>query len=35
MKGLNMSFTAWVILGVVLGCVVGALLKVFGNKKDR
>ncbi|AAM85377.1 putative membrane protein [Yersinia pestis 1045] len=30
-----MSFTEWVILGVVLGCVIGALLKIFGKKKDR
>lgn len=29
-----MSFTEWVILGVVIGCAVGALLKIFGNKKD-
>lgn len=28
-----MSFTEWVILGVVLGCVIGALLKIFGKKK--
>lgn len=27
-----MSFTEWVILGVVLGCVIGALLKIFGKK---
>ncbi|CNH37865.1 Uncharacterised protein [Yersinia pekkanenii] len=29
-----MSFTEWVILGVVIGCVVGVLLKIFGKKKD-
>lgn len=28
-----MSFTEWVILGVVIGCAVGALLKIFGKKK--
>lgn len=28
-----MSFTEWVILGVVLGCVIGALLKIFGKKR--
>lgn len=30
-----MSFTEWVILGVVIGCAVGALLKIFGKKKER
>ncbi|CNE31725.1 Uncharacterised protein [Yersinia enterocolitica] len=30
-----MSFTEWVILGVVIGCTVGALLKIFGKKKDN
>ncbi len=29
-----MSFTEWVILGVVIGCAIGALLKIFGKKKD-
>ncbi len=27
-----MSFTEWVILGVVLGCVIGALLKILVKK---
>lgn len=27
-----MSFTEWVILGVVIGCAIGALLKIFGKK---
>lgn len=30
-----MSFTEWVILGVVIGCVIGALRKIFGKKKDN
>lgn len=30
-----MSFTEWVILGVVIGCAVGALLKIFGKKNDN
>ncbi|AJJ09068.1 putative membrane protein [Yersinia rohdei] len=30
-----MSFTEWVILGVVMGCAIGALLKIFGKKKDN
>lgn len=28
-----MSFTEWVILGVVLGCVIGALLKILVKKR--
>ncbi|CNH08117.1 Uncharacterised protein [Yersinia aldovae] len=30
-----MSFTEWVILGVVIGCAVGALLKILSKKKSR
>ncbi|CNI68636.1 Uncharacterised protein [Yersinia massiliensis] len=30
-----MSFTEWVILGVVIGCAIGALMKIFGKKKSQ
>ncbi|CFQ97290.1 Uncharacterised protein [Yersinia frederiksenii] len=30
-----MSFTEWVILGVVIGCAIGALMKIFGKKKGQ
>lgn len=29
-----MSFTEWVILGVVIGCAVGALLKILVRKRQ-
>lgn len=30
-----MSLVDWILGGIALGLIVGALMKIFGNKKDR
>lgn len=32
---MKMSFVDWILAGVALGLIVGALMKIFGKKKDK
>lgn len=30
-----MSFVDWILAGVALGLIIGALIKIFGKKKEK